>query len=102
MCVVKYDKYILKFISQNQCTVTVISENSQGLKNEVSATGSYSYSNGILSISIRLKNNKIKHVQNINWKGVVTFKNPYSTFHYMIPVNSNNDAKKIRAEFQKK
>ncbi|MDD6655539.1 MAG: cell envelope integrity protein TolA [Treponema sp.] len=98
----KYDKYILKFISQNQCTVTVISENSQGLKNEVSATGSYSYSNGILSISIRLKNNKIKHVQNINWKGVVTFKNPYSTFHYMIPVNSNNDAKKIRAEFQKK
>lgn len=98
----RYDKYILKFTSQNECSVTVISENAQGIKNEITASGSYTYENEMLTVSVRLKNDKIKHVQKISWKGAVTFKNGYNTFYCMIPVNSNEDAKKIRAEFQKK
>lgn len=98
----RYDKYILKFTSQNECTVTVISENSQGVKNEITASGNYTYQNEMLTVSVRMKNDKVKHVQKINWKGAVSFKNGYNTFYYMIPVNSNEDAKKIKAEFHKK
>lgn len=98
----RYDKYILKFTSQNECTVTVISENSQGEKNEITASGNYTYQNEMLTVSVRMKNDKVKHVQKINWKGAVSFKNGYNTFYYMIPVNSNEDAKKIKAEFHKK
>lgn len=98
----RYDKYIIKFTSQNECTVTVISENSQGIKNEITASGNYTYQNEMLTVSVRMKNDKVKHVQKINWKGSVSFKNGYNTFYYMIPVNSNEDTKKIRAEFHKK
>lgn len=96
----RYDKYILKFTSQNECTVTVVSENSQGIKNEVTASGNYTYQDEMLTVSIQMRNDKIKHVQKINWKGAVSFKNGYNTFYYMIPVNSNEGAKKIKAEFQ--
>lgn len=98
----RYDKYIVKFVSQNECSITVISENSQGVKAEFTATGSYVYQNQILSVSARMKNDKVKHVQKIDWKGMVTFKNGYNTFYLMIPVNSNDNAKKIKAEFQRR
>lgn len=98
----RYDKYIVKFVSQNECSITVISENSQGVKAEFTTNGSYVYQNQMLSVSARMKNDKVKHVQKISWKGMVTFKNGYNTFYLMIPVNSNDDAKKIKAEFQRR
>ena len=98
----RYDKYIVKFVSQNECSITVSSVNSQGVKAEFTADGSYAYKNQTLSIFARMKNDKVKHVQKINWKGMVTFKNGYNTFYLMIPVNSNDNAKKIKAEFQKR
>lgn len=98
----RYDKYIVKFVSQNECSITVISENSQGIKGEFTAIGSYVYQNQMLSVSARMKNDKVKHVQKIDWKSMVTFKNGYNTFYLMIPVNSNDDAKKIKAEFQRR
>lgn len=98
----RYDKYIVKFVSQNECSITVVSENSQGIKGEFTATGSYVYQNQMLSVSARMKNDKVKHVQKIDWKSMVTFKNGYNTFYLMIPVNSNDNAKKIKAEFQRR
>lgn len=98
----RYDKYIVKFVSQNECSITVVSENSQGIKGEFTATGSYVYQNQMLSVSARMKNDKVRHVQKIDWKGMVTFKNGYNTFYLMIPVNSNDNAKKIMAEFQRR
>lgn len=98
----RYDKYIVKFVSQNECSITVVSENSQGIKGEFTATGSYVYQNQMLSVSARMKNDRVKHVQKISWKGMVIFKNGYNTFYLMIPVNSNDNAKKIKAEFQRR
>lgn len=98
----RYDKYIVKFVSQNECSITVVSENSQGVKAEFTTNGSYVYQNQMLSISARMKNDKVKHVQKIDWKSMVTFKNGYNTFYLMIPVNSNDNAKKIKAEFQRR
>lgn len=98
----RYDKYVIKFTSQNECSITVVSENSQGQKNEFTSTGSYVYQNEILTVTARMKNDQVKHVQKINWKGTVSFANGYNTFYIMIPVNSNENAKKIKAEFQRK
>ena len=98
----KFDKYKIKFISQNQCMITVTSIDSKGIQKSVSGNGSYSWGNEILSIKVYLPNSDIKHIQKIQWKGQVSFKNGYKTFFLMIPVNSNEGAKKIRAEFQQK
>lgn len=96
----KFDKYKIKFISQNQCMITVTSIDSKGIQKSASGSGSYSWGNEILSIKVYLPNSDIKHIQKIQWKGQVSFKNEYKTFFLMIPVNSNEGAKKIRAEFQ--
>ena len=98
----KFDKYKIKFISQNQCMITVTSIDSKGIQKSASGSGSYSWGNEILSIKVNLPNSDIKHIQKIQWKGQVSFKNEYKTFFLMIPVNSNEGAKKIRAEFQLK
>lgn len=98
----KFDKYKIKFISQNQCMITVTSIDSKGIQKSASGSGSYSWGNEILSIKVYLPNSDIKHIQKIQWKGQVSFKNEYKTFFLMIPVNSNEGAKKIRAEFQLK
>lgn len=98
----KFDKYKIKFISQNQCMITVTSIDSKGIQKSTSGSGSYSWGNEILSIKVYLPNSDIKHIQKIQWKGQVRFKNEYKTFFLMIPVNSNEGAKKIRAEFQLK
>ncbi|MBR5965843.1 MAG: hypothetical protein IK015_07000 [Treponema sp.] len=98
----RFDCYTVKFTSQNECVVTVKSTDSSGAEKSVFKAGSYSYGDGILSVSVRMPNDQVKHVQKINWKGAVTFKNGYKTCYYMIPVNSKDDAKKIRAEFQLK
>ena len=98
----KFDKYKIKFISQNQCMITVTSIDSKGIQKSTSGSGSYSWGNEILSIKVYLPNSDIKHIQKIQWKGQVSFKNEYKTFFLMIPVNSNEGAKKIRAEFQLK
>ena len=98
----RYDSYKIKFTSQNECTVTVTSTDSKGAEKSVTKGGSYSFGGGILSVSVRLPNSEVKHVQKIQWKGAVTFKNGYKTCYMMIPVNSNDGAKKIRAEFQQK
>lgn len=98
----KFDKYKIKFISQNQCMITVTSIDSKGIQKSASGSGSYSWGNEILSIKVYLPNSDIKHIQKIQWKGQVSFKNEYKTFFLMIPVNSNEGAKKIHAEFQLK
>ena len=82
--------------------ITVTSIDSKGIQKSVSGNGSYSWGNEILSIKVYLPNSDIKHIQKIQWKGQVSFKNGYKTFFLMIPVNSNEGAKKIRAEFQQK
>ena len=78
------------------------SVDSKGEEKTFSADGNYSYGNEILSVSVHMPNTQIKHIQKIQWKGQVRFKNEYKTFFLMIPVNSSKDAKKIRAEFQLK
>lgn len=98
----RYDTYKIKFTSKNDCTVTVTSIDSKGNEKNVTKDGSYSYENDILSINVRMQNQEVKHVQKIQWKGQVSFKNGYKIFYFMIPVSSNEDAKKVRAEFQKK
>ena len=98
----RYDSYTVKFTSQNECTVTVKSADSKGTEKSVTKSGSYSFGGGILSVNVRMQNSEVKHVQKIQWKGAVTFKNGYKTCYLMIPVNSNEGAKKIRAEFQQK
>lgn len=98
----KYDSYSVKFTSQTECTITVISEDTKGNKHIYSNSGSYSYGDNILSVNARFANQEIKHVQKINWKGQINFKNGYNNFYLMIPVTSNENAKKIRAEFRKK
>ena len=82
--------------------ITVTSIDSKGIQKSASGSGSYSWGNEILSIKVYLPNSDIKHIQKIQWKGQVSFKNEYKTFFLMIPVNSNEGAKKIRAEFQLK
>lgn len=96
----RHDSYEIKFLSQNECSVTVTSVDSKGEEKTFSADGNYSYGNEILSVSVHMPNTQIKHIQKIQWKGQVRFKNEYKTFFLMIPVNSSKDAKKIRAEFQ--
>ena len=98
----RHDCYEIKFLSQNECSVTVTSVDSKGEEKTFSADGNYSYGNEILSVSVHMPNTQIKHIQKIQWKGQVRFKNEYKTFFLMIPVNSSKDAKKIRAEFQLK
>lgn len=98
----RYDSYKIKFTSQNECTVTVTSIDSKGVEKSVTKSGSYSYGEEILSVNVRMQNTDVKHVQKIQWKGAVSFKNGYKTFYLMIPVSSNEGAKKIRAEFQQK
>lgn len=96
----RYDSYKIKFTSQNECTVTVTSIDSKGNENSVTKNGSYSYGNEILSVNVRMANDQVRHVQKIQWKGQISFKNGYNTCYMMIPVSSVEDAKKIRAEFQ--
>lgn len=98
----RQDVYTIKFTSQNACTVTVNSTNSKGVTSSFTADGNYTYQNEMLSISVQMQNQNVKHVQKINWKGAVTFKNGYNTFYMLIPVSSKADAEKIRAEFQLK
>lgn len=96
------DSYSINFVSQNNCSVTVASVDSRGNRKSFSGKGTYSYGNEMLSINIYMPNSEVKHVQKINWKGRIAFKNGYTTFFFMIPVNSNEDARKIRVEFQQK
>lgn len=98
----RYDSYTLRFTSQNECTVTVSSTDSSGTQKSVTKNGSYSYGNDVLSITAFMANAEVKHVQKIQWRSVVTFKNGYKTCYLMIPVSSNDGAKKIRAEFHQK
>lgn len=98
----RFDSYKIRFTSQTECTVTVTSIDSKGNEKSVSKEGSYSFGNSILSVNVRMPNPDIKHVQKIQWKGQVSFKNGYNNFYLMIPVSSLEDAKKIRAEFRLK
>lgn len=98
----RFDSYKIKFTSQNECTVTVNSIDSKGNEKSVTKNGSYSFGNEVLSVNIRMPNQEVKHVQKIQWKGQVSFKNGYKNFYLMIPVSSNEDARKIRAEFRLK
>ena len=98
----RYDSYRIKFTSQNECSVTVTSIDSKGAEKSVTKGGSYSYGDGVLSVSVRMPNESVRHVQKIAWKGSVSFKNGYNIFYLMIPVSSQDGAKKIRAEFRQK
>lgn len=98
----RHDSYSVRFTSQNECTVTVTSTDSKGVVKTVSKNGNYSYNNEILCINVFMPNSDVKHVQKINWKGQVSFKNGYKSFLYMIPVSSIDNAKKIRVEFYQK
>lgn len=98
----RYDSYSIKFTSQNECAVTVKSIDASGNEKSFSKAGTYTYGDGILSITVRMPNQEVKHVQKINWRGAVTFKSGYKAFYYLIPVNSNDGAKKVRAEFAQK
>lgn len=98
----RYDTYVIKFLSQTECSLTLTSEDSKGMKHTYSNSGSYSFGDEILSINVRFANQEVKHVQKISWKGQISFKNGYNNFYLMIPVSSNESAKKIRAEFRRK
>ena len=98
----RYDSYRIKFTSQTECSVTVTSIDSKGAEKSVTKSGSYSYGDGVLSVSVRMPNESVRHVQKIAWIGSVSFKNGYNIFYLMIPVSSQDGAKRIRAEFRQK
>ncbi len=98
----RYDTYTIEFTSQNECMITMSSTDSKGTEKSVTKKGSYSYANEILSVNANMTNDQVKHIQKIQWKGQVSFKNEYNTFYLMIPVSSSEGAKKIKSEFQLK
>lgn len=96
-----WDTYKIAFISQNECSITVTSEDATGKKSSITKNGSYAYENEILTVTANMRNTEVKHVQAIHWKSMVSFKNGYNTLYIQIPIGSSKNAKQVRAEFSK-
>jgi len=98
----KFDSYTIQFTSVNQCTVTVSSTNSSGETKTVTKSGTYTYSDELLTFTVNMPNQDVKHVQKIVWKGKISFvDDEFSSFYMLIPVGSTPDAKRVKATFIK-
>lgn len=97
------DTYTLNFLEKNRVTIKISSIDKKGKKTSSSGTGRYVFNDSekVLTITVNSLSGNVKHLQRIHWKSHVNLSEDESSFYYIIPVNSKNDASNVRAEFYK-
>jgi hypothetical protein len=96
------DIYEIDFKSAGKCTAAIYSYDGDNKETVQSADGTYSLTNGVLSVNVNFRRGgTLPHLTRIDWKVAVTMDNNGS-FNIVIPVSSRQGAKRVRAVFQKK
>jgi hypothetical protein len=95
------DEYLLTFRANNKCTVTVSSRDTWGETRNQTASGTYSYSGEILTLSVNFRDGVVRHVSRVGWKTVPLFAADRTSFSMIIPTTPEQNAPRERVTFWK-
>jgi hypothetical protein len=97
------DIYEIDFKPSGRCTATVYSYDRENKETVQTADGTYSLTGGVLSVNVNFRRGgTLPHLTRIEWKVAFTMDNDNRSFNVVIPVTSQQGAKRVRASFQKK
>jgi hypothetical protein len=97
------DIYEITFQEGNKCSVTVYSYDARNVEKTQTAEGTYALQDNVLSVTVNFRRvNTIPHLTRIEWKVAFSLNNERNMFNVVIPVGSTQNAKRVRASFQKK
>ena len=92
------DTYLIAFNNGGICSITV-SSYSKGSTLKQSVEGRYSFSNGMLVVEARFRDNTITHIRSIDWKAIANLS--ADSFAVVVPVSNAQGASRMRAVFWK-